>query len=57
MAILDVEGVDQFSVVGSLLDGYFAQYLVANYPERVHKAVFANTFPPAQRSTAEEVWL
>ncbi len=39
-------GVDQFSVVGSSLGGYFAQHLVANYPERVQKAVFANTFPP-----------
>ena len=46
IAILDAEGVDQFSVVGSSLGGYFAQYLVANFPERVQKAVFANTFPP-----------
>ncbi len=46
MTILDAEGVDQFNVVGSSLGGYFAQYLVANYPERVQKAVFANTFPP-----------
>jgi maspardin len=45
-AILDAEGVDQFSVVGSSLGGYFAQYMVANFPERVQKAVFANTFPP-----------
>ena len=46
MAILEAENVDQFSVVGSSLGGYFAQYLVANFPERVQKAVFANTFPP-----------
>ncbi len=46
MAIVDAEGVNQFSVVGSSLGGYFAQYLVASYPERVQKAVFANTFPP-----------
>ncbi len=46
MAILDAEGVDQFNVVGSSLGGYFAQYLVATFPQRVQKAVFANTFPP-----------
>jgi maspardin len=45
-AILDAEGVERFNVVGSSLGGYFAQYLVANYPERVKSAVFANTFPP-----------
>ena len=46
IAILDAEGVDQFSVVGSSLGGYFTQYMVANFSERVQKAVFANTFPP-----------
>ena len=46
MAILDAEGVNRFNVVGSSLGGYFTQYLVANYPERIKSAVFANTFPP-----------
>ncbi len=46
LAILEKEGVDKFNVVGSSLGGYFAQYLVANYPERIERAVFANTFPP-----------
>jgi maspardin len=46
MAIIDEAGVDQFNLVGSSLGGYFAQYLVANYPNRVKSAVFANTFPP-----------
>lgn len=46
MAILEAEGVNQFHVVGSSLGGYFAQYLVANFPEQVQSAVFANTFPP-----------
>ncbi len=45
-AILEKEGVDKFNVVGSSLGGYFAQYLVANYPEWIERAVFANTFPP-----------
>jgi len=46
MAILEAEGVEQFHVVGSSLGGYFAQYLVARHPEKIQRAVFANTFPP-----------
>jgi maspardin len=46
MAILEVQGVDQFHVVGSSLGGYFAQYLVARHPDKIQSAVFANTFPP-----------
>ena len=46
LAILEQAGVTQFNVVGSSLGGYFAQYLAARHPERVQKAVFANTFPP-----------
>ena len=45
-AILEKEGVDKFSVVGSSLGGYFTQYLLTKYPERIERAVFANTFPP-----------
>ena len=46
LAILEKEGVDKFSVVGSSLGGYFTQYLLTKYPERIERAVFANTFPP-----------
>jgi len=46
LAILEKEGVDKFNVVGSSLGGYFAQYLLANYPERIERAVFSNSFPP-----------
>lgn len=46
MTILDHEGVDQVNVVGSSLGGYLAQYLVAKHPDRILRAVFANTFPP-----------
>ncbi len=46
LAVLAQAGVDRFSVVGSSLGGYLAQYLVASVPERVERAVFANTFPP-----------
>ena len=46
MAILEKEGVDKFNVVGTSLGGYFAQYLVANHPDRILRAVFSNTFPP-----------
>ncbi len=46
LSILDAEGVDKFSVVGTSLGGYFAQYLVAHHPSRILRAVFSNTFPP-----------
>jgi maspardin len=46
IAILDREKIDRANMVGSSLGGYFAQYLVKNYPDRIEKAVFANTFPP-----------
>lgn len=46
MAILNHEGISRANVVGSSLGGYFAQYLAARNPESVHRAVFANTFPP-----------
>lgn len=45
-AILQAEGVTTVNLVGSSLGGYFAQYLVAEHPEMVETAVFANTFPP-----------
>ena len=45
-AILDREGIDSVNLVGSSLGGYLAQYLIATHPDRVDKAVFANTFPP-----------
>ncbi len=46
MVILEAEGVNQVHLVGSSLGGYFAQYLVANHPDKVLSAVLANTFPP-----------
>ena len=46
IAIIDKEGIEKVNVVGSSLGGYFAQYLVATHPERIERAVFANTFPP-----------
>ncbi|UCD79129.1 MAG: alpha/beta hydrolase [Desulfobacterales bacterium] len=46
MTILEKEQVDRFNVVGSSLGGYLAQYLVDKQPDRIKKAVFANTFPP-----------
>lgn len=45
-AVLDAEQIETVHLVGSSLGGYFTQYLVAAYPERVETAVFANTFPP-----------
>lgn len=46
LAVLEQEGVEQYSVVGTSLGGYFAQYLIARQPESVTRAVLANTFPP-----------
>lgn len=46
LAILNAEGVGEFNVVGTSLGGYFAQYLVAKHPDRIRRAVLANTFPP-----------
>jgi len=44
--ILDKEQIDRVHLVGSSLGGYFTQYLVAHYPQKIEKAIFANTFPP-----------
>ena len=46
LVVLGAEGVDKTVIVGSSLGGYLTQYLLKTYPERVAKAVFANTFPP-----------
>jgi maspardin len=46
LSVLDEVGVSRFSVLGTSLGGYIAQYLVARHPDKVDKAVFANTFPP-----------
>lgn len=46
LSILVAEDVALVHLVGSSLGGYFAQYLVAEYPDMVATAVFANTFPP-----------
>lgn len=45
-AVLDAAGAPSAVVVGSSLGGLLAQYLTARRPERVERAVFANTFPP-----------
>lgn len=46
LAVMDAEGVEKANIVGTSLGGYFAQYLAANHPDRVLRAVFSNTFPP-----------
>ena len=45
-AVLDAASATRAVLVGSSLGGLLAQYLVADRPERVEKAVFGNTFPP-----------
>ncbi len=46
MTVLEQENVTSFTVVGTSLGGYLAQYLMAQFPERIERAVFSNTFPP-----------
>ncbi len=53
LAVLDAAGVQQVNVVGSSLGGYLAQYLIATHPERIQRAVFANTFPPNELLAAK----
>lgn len=44
--ILEAENVESVYVIGTSLGGYLVQYLVGNHPDRIEKAVLANTFPP-----------
>ncbi len=46
LAILQKEKIWKFSVIGTSMGGYIAQYLVQKIPDRIEKAVFGNTFPP-----------
>ncbi|WP_298819523.1 alpha/beta fold hydrolase [uncultured Chloroflexus sp.] len=46
LAILDREGAQEFTVIGTSLGGYFAQYLMTQHPDRIRRAVLSNTFPP-----------
>lgn len=45
-AILAQERVHTVNVVGSSLGGYLAQYLLAKHPDKIKRAVLANTLPP-----------
>ncbi|MEA3223756.1 MAG: alpha/beta hydrolase [Thermodesulfobacteriota bacterium] len=44
--IMDKEDIKKATIIGTSLGGYLAQDFVRLYPEKVEKAVFANTFPP-----------
>jgi maspardin len=46
LAILEKEGVKEFSAVGTSLGGYFVQYLIVKHPKRIRRVVLSNTFPP-----------
>lgn len=46
VGILDKEAVQRAVVIGSSLGGYLAQYLAANYPDRMLRVSLGNTFPP-----------
>jgi pimeloyl-ACP methyl ester carboxylesterase len=57
MGLLDSLEIATTDVVGSSLGGHVAQYLVANYPDRIVRAVFANTFPPNSQIAREHAEL
>lgn len=46
LGVLEAHGAGTASLVGSSLGGYLAQYLVQQHPQRIERAVLANTFPP-----------
>lgn len=46
LAVLDAEGVDKTSMVGSSLGGYLVQYMMTTHPDRIDRVVLGNTFPP-----------
>lgn len=56
-AILDHEGSGRVNVVGTSLGGYLAQYYVRDAPDRVARAVFANTFPPNDIIRRRTAWI
>lgn len=56
MAILEAEKVDKFSIVGTSMGGYIAQYVVNKTPERIDKAVFGNTFSPNNDIKKKNSW-
>ncbi len=46
LKIIEAENIDSFIMIGTSMGGYITQYIVNNYPEKIQKAVFGNTFPP-----------
>lgn len=56
LAILDKEKIDKFSIVGSSMGGFIAQYVVNKTPERIEKAVFSNTFSPGNDIKKRNSW-
>ena len=46
LGVLDAEGVDKTSMVGSSLGGYLVQYMMTTHPDRIERVVLGNTFPP-----------
>jgi maspardin len=47
VALLDERGIGSFSVLGSSLGGYLAQFIAATYPQRVEQLIAANTLRDA----------
>ncbi|MCB0629246.1 MAG: alpha/beta hydrolase [Saprospiraceae bacterium] len=45
-AILDREGIDKVTIIGTSMGGYIAQYFLQQHPQRLNKLVLGNTFPP-----------
>jgi len=56
LAVLDAEQIERVNLVGTSLGGYVAQYLLAAHPDRIERAILANTFPPNE-IIAQTYWL
>jgi len=46
LKILEQEGIEKVSVIGSSMGGYMAQYFLQQHPDKLDKLVLGNTFPP-----------
>ncbi|MCU0323776.1 MAG: alpha/beta hydrolase [Spirosomaceae bacterium] len=57
MDILNHEKISKVHVIGSSMGGYYAQYLLTHFYNRIEKIVFGNTFPPEHSFRKKYQWL
>jgi pimeloyl-ACP methyl ester carboxylesterase len=53
LKILEQEGVEKVTVIGTSMGGYLAQYFLQQHPDKLDKLVLGNTFPPNHILKAE----